>query len=131
MIYQLIKKLIFGWGLSGNSISNSTEQKIKTDWQYILTLLKSKSPASAKQALITADKSFDAALKDISNGESMGERLKNAKDSFDISTYDKIWQAHKLRNNLVHESGYEPPVFLIKEAIETYKEVLAGLGVKI
>lgn len=99
------------------------------DWQEIDTLIKGDSPSQLKQALITADRSLDSVLKDLIAGETMGERLKNAKNLFNPQSYDKIWQAHKLRNALVHESGFEVQSFVLKASIKYLKDGLHELGV--
>jgi hypothetical protein len=61
----------------------------------------------------------------------MGERLKMAKDTFDRDLYNKIWEAHKVRNNLVHEAGYEPPYYVLTDAIEKLRLAIVSLGVKV
>lgn len=125
---------IFGKNTASYSygiVSQDTVRKITSDWDNIAILLKQKSPAQLKQALITADKTLDAALKDVVPGETMGERLKNSKEKFDRVTYGRIWDAHKLRNSLVHEAGFEPPYFVINEAVANLKEGLYKLGVRV
>lgn len=118
-------------GSGRSSVSQPTEDKIRKDWENIKILASSKSPSQLRQGLITADKTLDNALKDIFSGETMGERLKNAKDRFDEITYNKIWEAHKVRNNLVHETGYEPPYYVLTEAIEKLRTGLQALGVRV
>jgi hypothetical protein len=132
MIAEFIKKLLFG-GFTGrrHSVSQETELKIKRDWENIELMLQQKSPAQLKQALLMADKALENALKDVVTGETMGERLKNAKQKFDPVTYNKLWEAHKIRNSMVHESGYEPPYFMLIEAIGKLKKGLLVLGVKL
>jgi len=67
----------------------------------------SKGDVSArKDAIIRLDtllgKSLDyAGVK----GNTVGERLKNAKHLFERRKYDEIWKAHKVRNMLVHEQA--------------------------
>lgn len=112
-------------------VSQDTMRKISEEWANVEILLKGKSPSQLRQALIVADKCLDAALKDIVPGETMGERLKNAISRFDRSAYGRIWDAHKLRNSLVHEAGFEPPYFMINEAVANLKEGLYKLGVRI
>jgi len=62
-------------------------------------------------------------------GQAMGDRLKNAKNLFNPQSYDKLWQAHKLRNSLVHESGFEAQGFIIKLAVKSLKDGLIELGI--
>lgn len=123
---------IFGKKVWGQYyVTKETEKKIQRDWETIKLALKQKTPAQLRQALITADKDLDNALRDVVKGETMGERLKAASTRFDAVTYQKLWDAHKVRNNMVHEAGYEPPHFMITEAIDHLKVGLRVLGVNI
>ena len=117
--------------ISRGSISIDTERRIKEEWQKISGLVKAGTPSQLRQGLISADKALDNALRELVPGETMGERLKNAKPKFDKFTYSKVWEAHKIRNNLVHEAGYEPPHYVIKEAISDLKDALYRLGMRL
>lgn len=112
-------------------ISPRAASVIGKDWREINVLLEGGSPSQLKQALVLADRSLDLALKDLVLGETMGERLKNAKDLFSPQSYDKIWQAHKLRNLLLHEGGFEAQDFIIRSAVKSLKNGLAELGAQI
>lgn len=118
-------------GFGRSSVSVGTEQVIRAEWQNIEVLLQGKQPSQLRQALISADKTLDNALRDLVSGDTMGDRLKNSKDMFDYPTYDKIWKAHKMRNALVHEAGYEPQHFMITGAIEDLRKGLKVLGVNV
>lgn len=127
---------IFNFLFGGNktsrrTVTQLTEKNILSDWKNISILISQKGPSSLKNALITADKTLDNALRDMVDGETTGDRLKNAEDMFDRYLYNKIWEAHKIRNNLVHESGYEPPHFVITEAIQVLQTALQSLGLRI
>ncbi len=127
-----IFNLLFGpTKKSFGNVRGGTQDKIRMDWESIKVLLEQKGPSQLRQALIVADKSLDNALRDLVMGESMGERLKNAKDLFQWDLYQKIWDAHKLRNNLVHESNFEPPYFMITEAVTNIQNGLISLGLKV
>ena len=108
-----------------------TKDNIKRDWQNIDLLLKGKQPSQLRQALITADKCLDNALRDVVPGEKMGERLKNVRPEFEYSVYDKLWKAHKVRNSIVHEAGFEPPYHMVQKSVDDLKKGLAVLGVKV
>ncbi|HPD73987.1 MAG TPA: hypothetical protein P5014_01205 [Patescibacteria group bacterium] len=125
-LFNLFKKSI-----KRKIITVETREKVQRDWKNVEILLSQKGPSQLRQALITADKSLDNALKDIFDGETMGERLKNAESFFERDQYNRIWEAHKVRNNLVHESGYEPPYFVVTKAVQDLKEGLEKLGVRV
>ena len=124
--------LLFGSpGKSAGIMKGETQENIKRDWESIRILLKQKGPSHLRQALITADKSLDNALRDVVVGESMGERLKNGKDLFEWDLYQKLWEAHKLRNNIVHESNFDPPYFVVTDAVANIQKGLNLLGVAV
>lgn len=65
-----------------------------------------KDEHTMRSLVIEADKLLDYCFKNRNlRGESMGDRLKNAKNLFGKSHYNEIWQAHKVRNKLAHEVG--------------------------
>jgi hypothetical protein len=124
--------LLFGTGSRKNNyVLQETTDLIKREWEQIDIMVGQGGPSQLRQALIKADKTLDNALRDIVEGEKMGERLKNAKDKFDYATYDKIWKAHKMRNSLVHESGFEPPYHVIELAIDDLRRGLNKIGVTV
>ncbi len=126
MLLKLLKQLM---GQKQRSIKLETQAKLKTEWETITKLLKQETPSSIRQALIAADRSLDTALTDLSEFKTMGDRLKDTKRLFEENMYNKIWKAHKLRNSIVHEAGFEPPHFIVKEAIEDLKKGLLSLKV--
>ena len=135
MVLNLFKFLGSGGknesGFLRSSVSSITSTKIKSDWANIDVLLKGKQPSQIRQAVILADKALDNALRDVVSGTTMGERLKNSRGKFNPDLYNKIWSAHKMRNALVHESGYEPPYHMAVNGINNLKKGLKSLGVNI
>lgn len=60
--------------------------------------------ADPKTLLIEVDALLDFCFKSMKiKGDTMGERLKNARDLYQRDQYNQIWTAHKLRNSVVHE----------------------------
>ena len=125
-----IRKLI-NFFFGKKVVSKKVTDTIARDWQEIATLLQGGNPSQLKQALIIADRSLDAVLRDISMGDGMAQRLINAQKRFSPQTYQKLWDAHKLRNALVHESGFEVQHFALKSAIEGVKSGLKELGIRL
>lgn len=112
------------------SLNQTDLRKIVDEWARIEELVKLGHPSQLRQAVIKADNLLDLALKRLTTGTTMGERLKNAQPCFkDFSVYQTLWEAHKVRNALVHEADYEPPHFVVKEAIGKFKRGLESLGV--
>lgn len=83
------------------------------------------NPNELKSILVEYDKLMDYYLKQKRlPGETMGERLKNARSNFDKDTYNKIWNAHKLRNQLVHEFGMNVKPEVIRSEIYNLRKAL-------
>ncbi len=79
-------------------------------------------------AIVEADKLLDSSLKSMTiPGETLGERLKFA--SYKYPELRKVWFAHKLRNQLVHEASFEISVGQAKSALHEYKKALKVLHV--
>jgi hypothetical protein len=84
-----------------------------------------------RQAVSEADKLFDQAMRQSGlSGDTMGERLKSARGRFsDHSVYDGVWRAHKLRNALAHEVGFDLVPSQAREALSDFERGLRTLGV--
>lgn len=74
-----------------------------------------------------ADKLLDKALIEMGvSGKTMGERLKKSSTKF--SNLNAVWRAHKVRNAIAHEAGFEVSFQQAKNALEIYKQALKDLG---
>jgi hypothetical protein len=120
---------LFGLDRLNVNISANTRDAVTREWKNIDVLRQKGGPSQLRQALISADKTLDNVLRDITSGETMAERLKSSKDRFDNDMYRKIWSAHKTRNALVHEAGYEPSYYILEEAIDNLRAAVEKLGV--
>jgi hypothetical protein len=76
-------------------------------WSEIQAMMGQGGPANYKQSIMEADKLVDNVLGSKVSGNTMGERLKNAKHLFSPATYDGLWTAHKIRNKIAHEADFE------------------------
>lgn len=91
-------------------------------WQRITSL------KNDRLALIEADKLLDQALKDRQlGGDTMKDRLVSAEKHFRHP--EDVWQAHKLRNRLVHEVDFKlPKPAVIKANLAYFRQALDDLG---
>jgi hypothetical protein len=105
--------------------------KIEEGWGKIDQLLGVGKPSAAKEAVINADKLLDYALSQIVSGESTGEKLKNARRAFPQAVYQELWEAHKVRNALVHETDYELTQLVARDALSKFKRAFRSLGVRL
>lgn len=77
--------------------------------------------------LIEYDKLLDHYLKNRKvSGETLGERLKNARGLFGKSDYNQIWEAHKLRNRVVHEVGINIDKKELELHISNFRRILSS-----
>ena len=126
-LFDFLKPIIF----VNKQLTSVDERKISEEWDEIAILMKAGKPSNLKDAVIKADKLLDFALMKIVEGETMGERLKTAKDRFSFDAYDKAWKAHKVRNAMAHEIDYDPPHFITTEALNNFKEAFKDLGIRL
>ena len=85
------------------------------------------SPATWTVVIIEADKLLDKALVEMGvPGKTMGDRLKRSGDKFE--NVNAVWRAHKLRNTLAHEAGFEISYKQAANALAVYKQALKDLG---
>jgi hypothetical protein len=91
-------------------------------WEKIRERLEKGWEPEAKLALIEADQLLDDLLKRMGYaGEGIGERLKQI-DSGVLPNVDQIWEAHKIRNNLVHDPDYKLSLGRARRAIAIYEQ---------
>ncbi len=96
-------------------------------WQSVLDKLNSGDEANFKLAVIEADKLFDDLLKRSGyQGDDMGERLRQITPE-QLSNIDEVWQAHKMRNRLVHEPDFQLREHEAKRIIEIYQKAFQNL----
>lgn len=104
----------------------------KEDYQVaflkIENSLKKENEASYAMTIIEGDKLLDKALCEMGvPGRTMGDRLKKVgKEKF--SELNAVWHAHKLRNQIAHESDFHPEFRQAQHALNTYKQALKDLG---
>lgn len=97
-------------------------------WQTIMQMA-STGGNGLRTAVSEADKLFDHVLREAGfKGNTMADRLRSAKGSFAYATYDSIWQAHKLRNALAHEVGFDLVKSQADEALQNFEKGLKELG---
>jgi len=106
-------------------------KKVEEDWGRVEQLVQVGTPSAVKEAVIIADRLLDYALTQVSIGEAMGERLKNARSAFPPAVYQGLWDAHKARNALVHDVDYDLTQLVAREALNKFKAGFKSLGAKI
>ncbi len=104
-----------------------SEEKVREMWEEIIEQA-DQSTMGAKLAVIEADKLVDNVLKSmVIPGETMGERLKAA--AYKYPKIREVWPAHKLRNQLVHDSDFKLTQARAKRALKDFEKALKTLNV--
>lgn len=100
-------------------------------WQKVEEQVGYGKPSNYRSAVIDADKILEFVLsKMYPKLANTGERLKAAKVRFvgNYETYDGLWFAHKVRNEIVHNVAFELPSSQITDILEKFKAGLVRLG---
>lgn len=104
------------------------KEAYQVDFLRIENALQQGNDASYAMVVIQGDKLLDKALCQMGvQGRTMGDRLKKIGDA-KFSEINKVWNAHKLRNRIAHESDFQPDFKQAKNALATYKQALKDLG---
>lgn len=101
----------------------------QSKWEEILRHVDSAREAEWKFAVVEADKLVDDVLKSAGyHGETMGDRLMNIEKG-QIVSLEGLWEAHKIRNKLVHDVNYFLRQAEARRAVQLYENTLKELGV--
>ncbi len=113
--------------LTGKRGYTFNKETYQTRFLEIENKLKPENPSSFTVAIIEGDKLLDKAMMEMgAPGKTMGDRLKKTGDKF--SNLNAVWRAHKLRNAIAHESGFEVSFKQASNALTVYKQALKDLG---
>ena len=112
--------------MTRKKIPGLNQEEFRTKWMKIEGSLID-DEASGHLAILNADKLLDTALKARGfSGETMGERMKSARTTF--SNNNAVWAAHKLRNQIAHESDVSIKTKTVRYALKAFKKGLKDLG---
>ncbi|MFH1175116.1 MAG: hypothetical protein V1698_00095 [bacterium] len=115
--------------LTGTEVKKIPKTRLKFLWNKAQRRLAIRNESDYKMAVIEADKILDKLLQAMGyKGESLGERLKVLTPS-QIKNIDGIWNAHRLRNRIVHNPDEKITLDEAEKAMEEYGKVLEELGV--
>ena len=96
-------------------------------WVEIEKHINSTREAEWKFAVIEAYKLTDELLKGAGfQGDTMGDRLMNIQPG-QLTTLQNLWEAHKIRNRLVHDTNYFLRYTEAKRAVSLYEKTLKEL----
>lgn len=102
---------------------------LKARWEEVKRHVSSFREGEWKFAIVEADKLVNDVLESAGfEGETIGEKLK-AITSEQLQSINSLWDAHKLRNLVVHDANFKVRHTEIRRAIEQYEKSLKELQV--
>lgn len=105
----------------------ATSGAVAARWGEITRHITSVREAEWKFAIIEADKLVDDLLKTAGfPGETMGDRLISAEGK--LQTLNLLWEAHKIRNRLAHDTNYFLRHAEASRAINNFEAAIKELG---
>ena len=105
------------------------DPKLKVKWKMIFQNADTHPPHSYVTAIIEADKFVDDILKKMGlSGEHMADRLESLTDR-NLTHLERVWSAHRIRNELVHAPDYEITRADAEEVLHAYHGLLSEIGV--
>ena len=98
-------------------------------WESIIARSKINTQESIKHAILDADNMVDELLARMGlKGEHMADRLENL-SSEDFGSLNRLWAAHRVKNNLIHEPGFVISQEDAQKTIADYGSFLKEIGV--
>ncbi len=104
------------------------QEKFSARWARIVEKAFQSPPQSLVLGVIEADKCVDDALKGLGlEGEHMADRLEQIRAE-DYPSLDRLWRAHRVRNELVHTPDFGIDAEDAKDILAIYEKFLKELG---
>ncbi len=108
-------------------LHGTSREQIHKRWEQIEHTA-TQGVMGSKLAIIEADKLLDQVLRSMTMpGTTLGERLKSA--GYQYPNIRHVWSAHRLRNQLVHDTSFEMGSRQARQALDDYKAALKVLNV--
>lgn len=109
--------------------TNMPQKRAVEAWARIQKHFFAGDPNDLKIAVMDADNVLNDALQYAGiRGVNLGERLKNIKRG-QMPNLEDVWGAHKLRNEIAHETNFALKRDPVERALDAYEVALKNLGV--
>ncbi len=117
--------VFFSIALKGKAKNTKWKLKVSQKLTELDAMSKSSDTIHLKNVVTETDKLLDYVLK-MNNikGETLGERLMSATKHYDWNDYQKIWEAHKIRNKIAHELDFSPSAPTLESSYKTLKQAI-------
>ncbi len=121
--------LSMGQGRKKETIVTLRKSFFEGQWKAIERKVREGAPDSFRIAIIEADALADRLLKQIGlKGEHMADRLERI-SSEELKSIERLWRAHRMRNNLVHTPGQAVTYEEAKSVLSDYEAFFKEVGV--
>ncbi|KKS82956.1 MAG: hypothetical protein UV58_C0003G0030 [Candidatus Wolfebacteria bacterium GW2011_GWC1_43_10] len=111
-----------------STITARKDSLILKEWGKILLLFKKGTPEAFRLSVIAADSLVDQVLKNMGLvGEHFADRLSRLGGE-EMRNIDGVWEAHRLRNDLVHTPHLGISLDDTKKTLRDYYNFLKELG---
>lgn len=104
-------------------LSERQKKTVREQWKQI----EGRSGTEPSRALMDADSLLSWALGCLGYQGTMAEKLKKSKGLF--SDLDEVWHAHKMRNQMAHEPGFECSEAKLKASLAAFRRALKDIGI--
>ncbi len=102
-------------------------KRMEKQWARVKARLQTGIESEYKLAIIEADSMLDDILKRMGyGGSSLGERLEKL-TSATLHNINELGEAHKVRNNIVHDPDYRLSLDEVKDVVGTFEKALVNL----
>lgn len=115
VVVFLMKKMMRGRTLSGASL-----KRVQQAWMHVESL------HDPVRKVMEADKVLDLALGELGYAGSVADKLKKAGPR--IKNLQAVWDAHKLRNTLAHETGAHVDHAAAERAVQALRKGIESLS---
>ncbi|MBM3230977.1 hypothetical protein FJZ28_01470 [Candidatus Peregrinibacteria bacterium] len=113
----VITVLFVAWKLSRRRrVSQNDRQKIALEWSHALSL-----PAPEAK-ILEADKVLDHVMSALGAEGSFADKLRNLGPR--LKNPQLLWDAHKLRNRIAHETGVRVDRKEVERALRSFEEAM-------
>ena len=103
------------------------QDKFRSQWLEIENKFKRDDENTYTICIFEADKLLDKALRERGlSGKTMGERMKQLQGKW--TNGNGVWAAHKVRNQLAHETDASVDYTRARQALIAYKQALKDVG---
>jgi len=111
-----------------HSVAAQDLPKTRLRWNHILDEANSENPQNHRLAILEADIMLGELLDELGyRGETLADRMRQV-PKLNFNTIDLAWEAHRARNRIAHEAGFEMSPYEVRRIIGLYDKVFREFG---